>query len=34
MDTEKVLAEINSRVAQRRQEGRYPAGMEQQLSAE
>ena len=34
MDTEKVLAEIYSRVAQRRQEGRYPAGMEQQLSAE
>ena len=34
MDTEKILAEINKRVAQRRQEGRYPAGMEQQLSAE
>jgi len=34
MDTEKVLAEINSRVAQRRQEGRYPVGLEQQLSAE
>jgi hypothetical protein len=34
MDTGKVLAEINSRVAQRRQEGRYPVGLEQQLSAE
>jgi hypothetical protein len=34
MDSEKVLAEINSRVAQRRQEGRYPVGLEQQLSAE
>ena len=34
MDTEKVLAEINSRVAQRRQAGRYPVGLEQQLSAE
>jgi len=34
MDTEKILAEINKRVAQRRQEGRYPAGLEEQLSAE
>ena len=31
---EEVLREISKRVEVRRQEGRYPAGLEQQLSAE
>ena len=34
LNTEKVLSEIKRRVHERRQEGRYPAGLEEQLSAE
>ena len=34
LDTEKVLSEIKRRVHERRQEGRYPAALEEQLSAE
>lgn len=33
-DTEKILLELGRRVDERRQEGRYPAGLEEQLSAE
>ena len=33
-ENEEILRELTRRVEQRRQEGRYPVGLEQQLSAE
>lgn len=34
IDTDEIVAEIRRRVAQRRDEGKYPIGLEEQLDAE